>query len=145
MENAIFVIFLLSFLLIKCFLLNNYIMWQAVRANVEWKHCTYKRLVHLMIEICIDCNLQESNYWPQAMLLWMPYKSYGSDQLTNEILQHTLSLLCLSLLPSQTYTQWALCTEQQAAVYISGQPYISLSQSHSALCHLRTTCEKPRL
>ena len=89
--------------------------------------------MHLAIEIRIDCNLQESECWPQAVLLWMPYRSCGSDQLTNEILQRTLCLLCLSPLSSQTCTWWALCTEQQAAVYISGQVHTPLTKSKCPL------------
>ena len=34
-------------------------------------------LLHLAIEIRIDCNLQESDYWPQPTILWMPCKSRG--------------------------------------------------------------------
>ena len=40
--------------------------------------------MHLAIEICIDCNLLESDYQPQAMLFWIPYK----------ILHHVTSEYC---------------------------------------------------
>ena len=108
------------------------------------KHCIYKHLVYLLIEIHIDYNLWESDYWQQTMLLWMPYKSHGSDQSTNEILQCTLCLLRLSLLSSRRRTWWALCIEQLATVYISWTA-IHLLQSQSALSCLWTPCGNPRL
>ena len=40
-------------------------------------------------------------------------------------LLYAVSALSLSLLSNQTWTQSVLLTEQQAAVYLSGQPYTS--------------------
>ena len=51
-----------------------------------------------------------------------------NDQSTDEILQHTLHLLHLSLSPLQLkdgLDEFYVYTEQQAAVYISGQLYAS--------------------
>ena len=87
------------------------------------KTLPYYLLVHLVIEIHIDCNLRESNYWTQATFLWMPYKSRDKWQLK----YCNVPCVCFTsfLLSNQRWTRWVVCTEQQAAVYIWGQLYTS--------------------
>ena len=57
--------FFLSFFSTKTLLRNNTSIQQAVRVNLQQKHCAYYHLRDLAIEIRMDCNLQESDdYWP---------------------------------------------------------------------------------
>ena len=75
--------------------------------------------------VCSASTCMLSSRTCTRWVLWMPCKSRSSDQLAIEILQCMLCLLHPSLLSSQRCTRWTLCTEQQAAIYLSEQPYTS--------------------
>ena len=134
---SFYVSFYVSFLS-KTLLRGNSILRKAARASLERKHCAQQRLVHLANETRDHCNLQDSTYCPQGVLLVMPSQPIFIEQVNNEILQRG-RLLCDTLLhlslSSLVERQFCKLTNSQAA-YIAHEIIVRVTKSDYCLLAL---------